>query len=362
MWLSAALLVAAAMPAQQEQTDTVIAVKAGTKLEIENYGGETVVSTWDRSAIRVQAEHGVRDRVEIRLLGAVITVRSQSRMGPPRGVDYRITVPVQTDLRITGVYQDVSVEGVQGSVDVGTVNGDLTLRGGDGFVSLKSVEGDVRVTGAKAKMVLESINADVYVETSQGDIQATSTNGDVDLIAVTSANVSAATVNGDVLYDGPIQDAGHYDFSTHNGDITVTVPENANATVSVETFSGEFESAYPVRLTQSRKNRFTFVLGTGSGRLNLESFQGTIRLARPGELRRPRGQNRGRGAGAGGVDLDLKFKFGHDFKFDFDHDFKFDFDFLRDLKVDVDLDLRHLKVDLQHLKYDLKRDLKDWKP
>lgn len=378
MWLTAATLVALAMPVQQ-QTDTVIPVRAGTRLEIENFGGETVVGTWDRNAIRVHAEHGVRDRVEIRVLGSVVTVKSQSRMGPPRAMDYTITVPARTDLSISGVYQDVTVEGVQGTVDVGTVNGDVTLKGGEGFVSLKSVEGDVQVSGATARIVVESVNAGVRIENSTGDIQATTVNGDVELLGVTSSSVDANTVNGDVLFDGPIQDAGHYDFSTNNGDITATVRETANATVAVETFSGEFESSYPVRLTQSRKNRFTFVLGTGAARLSLNSFSGTIRIARPGELRGRRGTGTGQGTGKGRnenrnrnnnnnnnnhrYDYDYKYdyRFDHDFdfKFDFKHDFKLDI--LNDLKLDMKLDLEHgldgLKHDLKNLKHDLKRDL-----
>lgn len=357
MWLTAVALVAMAMPVQ-EQTDTVISVPAGTRLEIENYGGETVVGTWDRNAIRIQAEHGLRDRVEVRILGAVLSIKSASRMGPPRAVDYRITVPVRTDLRVSGVYQDVSIEGVQGSVTVETVNGDVTLRGGDGFVSLKSVEGDVSVSGAKARMVLESINADVRVEGSQGDIQATTTNGDVDLTGVTSTNVSAASVNGDLVYEGPIQDAGRYDFSTHNGDITVTVAQGVNATVTVETFQGEFES-FPVTLTQSRKNRFTTVLGSGSAQLSLESFQGTIRLVRPDELRRGRGTGRGRGgagqgAGAGASDDGIRSRTetGTMTKQ------VLDLGFLRDLKVDIKHEIEH---ELKHLKIlkGLKDDIRD---
>jgi DUF4097 and DUF4098 domain-containing protein YvlB len=156
-------------------------------------------------------------------------------------------------------------------------------------VSLKSVEGDVVVEGARGRLTVESVNEDVVVRQSEGDILATTVNGDVALSGVTSASVEATTVNGDVTYDGTIQDNGRYAFSTHNGDITVSVPENANATVSVSTFSGEFESTFPVRLTETRRNRFTFVLGSGAARLTLESFQGTIELARPGDLRTRRG-------------------------------------------------------------------------
>ncbi|MSR06415.1 MAG: hypothetical protein EXR93_04995 [Gemmatimonadetes bacterium] len=373
MWLTATALIALAMPVQQ-QTDTTIAVRAGAKLEIENYGGETEVTTWDRDAIRVHAEHGVRDRVEIRVLGSVVTLKSQSRMGPPRAMDYTITVPVHTDISISGVYQDVSLDGVQGTVEVGTVNGDVTLRGGDGFVSLKSVEGDVRVSNAKGRLVLESVNGGVRVENSTGDIQATTINGDVELLGVTSSSVEANTVNGDVLYDGTIEDTGRYDFSTNNGDITATVAETANATAAVETFNGEFESSYAVRLTQSRKNRFTFVLGTGAARLSLNSFSGTIRIARPGELR-GRGRGTGRGTGSGrnqnenrnrnnnnndnDYSYDYKYDHAFDFKFDFKQDFKLDIldDLNLDIKLDIERELQGLRHNLKDLRHDLKHDL-----
>ena len=60
----------------------------------------------------------------------------------------------------------------------------------------------------------------------------------------------------------------------------------ANATVSIATFNGEFESEFPVTLTEARKGkRFSFTLGSGSAQVTLESFQGTIRLVRPGTLR-----------------------------------------------------------------------------
>jgi hypothetical protein len=42
-----------------------------------------------------------------------------------------------------------------------------------------------------------------------------------------------------------------------------------------------------VTLRETRKGkRFSFVLGTGSAQVSLESFQGTVQLVRPGQLRR----------------------------------------------------------------------------
>jgi hypothetical protein len=52
-----------------------------------------------------------------------------------------------------------------------------------------------------------------------------------------------------------------------------------NATVSVSTWSGEFESATPVTISGSQEGkRFSFTVGTGSARIDLEAFDGLIRL------------------------------------------------------------------------------------
>ena len=66
--------------------------------------------------------------------------------------------------------------------------------------------------------------------------------------------------------------------------MSVSIPERANVTVSVATFSGDFDSSFPVTLKDKQKHRFTFTLGTGSARLELESFDGSINLRRPGQV------------------------------------------------------------------------------
>jgi hypothetical protein len=68
--------------------------------------------------------------------------------------------------------------------------------------------------------------------------------------------------------------------------VDVSVPQTSNVSVEVSTYNGEFDAGFPVPLTRISRNRFSFVLGSGSARLNLESFQGTIRLHRPGETTR----------------------------------------------------------------------------
>ena len=275
-------LLAALAQAQTEGTDTTIAVRAGTRLEVHNLSGDIIVRTWDRNSVRVQAEHSSRDRVDIGYGGVVLRISVSSRRGAPRGVDYILTVPAAMDLNLSGTYGDVSVDGSAGRINVESVQGDVTVRGGRSLVTLHSVGGDVRVGEVRGRLEASSTNGEVTVEDVEGEVYAETTNGDLMLRDIRSDNVSATTVNGDIVYRGTVSDNGQYRLSTHNGDVTVTVPTGTNATVAVSTFSGDFESDFPVTLSGPRQGkRFNFTIGTGKATLELESFQGSIRLVRP---------------------------------------------------------------------------------
>src|SRR6185503_1090052 len=203
MLLEVMSLVALAAAPWTQQVDTTVPVRAGTRLQLENFNGSTVVRTWDRSSVHIVADGDERSRLEVRNLGTLLTVRTEHR-GSPRSVDYQITVPVRTDLQIKGVYNDVTVNGVQGGISVETVNGDIDVTGGEQFVSLKSVEGEVVLRNAKGRISLSSVNESVHVINANGDISVDAVNGDVTLEQIISSSVTATSVNGDLVYDGTI--------------------------------------------------------------------------------------------------------------------------------------------------------------
>jgi DUF4097 and DUF4098 domain-containing protein YvlB len=216
-------------------------------------------------------------------------VKAESRRGPPQSVDFEITVPKWMAVNVTGVYTDASVEGTEADVALETTQGELSCTGGKGFVSLRSVEGSVTIRGARGRIEANSVNESIVIEDVTGDLDVETVNGDISLIGVDGTGAAATTVNGDIEFEGAIKDNGRYAFSSHNGDITVSLPEHANVVVSASTYQGEFESWIPVRLDRiSSKHRFTFSLGTGSARLEVESFQGDIRLTEPGQSGRGR--------------------------------------------------------------------------
>jgi DUF4097 and DUF4098 domain-containing protein YvlB len=268
-----------------QQIDSTVPVERGQRLELDLFAGDVDVKTWSRNAVRVMADADGRGRVEIERSATTLSIRTSGRRGPPPSTDVQLTVPAWLPLDLSGVYTDVTIAGARGPISAETVQGDVSAEGGEGLVSVKSVQGSVSVTGAKGRIQANSVNADVEVRRSSGEISAETVNGDIELAGTDATTLTATSVNGDVSYDGPMHAGGRYALSTHNGDITLAVAEGASAAVSVSTFNGEFESDFPVMLTETRKGkRFNFTVGSGSAQVTLESFQGTIRLVRPGSV------------------------------------------------------------------------------
>jgi hypothetical protein len=266
-----------------QQIDSTVPVERGQRLEVDLFAGDVDVKTWSKNAVRVVADPEGRGRVEIERSATSLSVRTTGRRGPPPTTDIAITVPAWMALDISGVYTDITIAGARGPISAETVQGDVSAEGGEGLVSVKSVQGGVSVTGARGRIEANSVNADVEVRRSSGEISTETVNGGIDLVGTDATTLTATSVNGDLTYDGPLHSGGRYALSTHNGDITVTVAEGASAAVSVSTFNGEFESDFPVTLTETRKGkRFNFTIGSGSAQVTLESFQGTISLVRPG--------------------------------------------------------------------------------
>jgi len=267
------------------QPDTTIVVQPGITLEIENFGGAISVKTWDRDAIKIAADHSLKDRILIERTGSALRLKVKSRRWVPGSIRYRITAPRWMKLELSGINTDIDVEDSRGEVRIETVQGDVTLKGCAGFASLSSIQGLIRVHGVRGRIEASSVNQAVHLENVVGPIFAESVNGGILIEGAQSDSVEASTVNGPVTYEGAISDAGFYRFATHNGCIDVAMPERSNATLSLSTFSGGIDSSFPVTLKKIKSKRFQTTLGSGRAKLELESFQGTIFLRRPNETR-----------------------------------------------------------------------------
>lgn len=271
----------AGAPALAAQTlDTTLAVRSGTRLSVSNVSGTVAVRAWGRQQIRVEAEYD-RARVEVDEGPGRVSVRTVSRRGDAE-VDYTITVPNNTTVEVNAVSSDVDVSGVCGGAHLNSVSGDVRLVCGSGDVAAQSVSGDVSVSSIRGPLEVGSTSGDVAVTGVRGDVSAHSVSGDLSLNDVDGRDVGAETVSGEIIFSGRMADNGRYRFESHSGDVTVRAAGGLNATINVSTFSGDFESDFPIVLTPgSRVQReWEFALGNGSARLVLRSFSGSIYLRR----------------------------------------------------------------------------------
>ncbi len=280
MWT---MIVAAALlaGAQAQQSDTTFPVDPRGQLRLEDIQGNVSIRTWDEPRIRVGT--GEEERRALRIDAGSSTVRVGFDRAEGGDGDLQLTIPATMGVRVSGTQGDVDAKGLQGEVSIEVVNGSIELTGGRGLVSLRSVQGDIEVHGVQGRMDFHTVAGDLEAADLSGDLVAESISGDVQLRTVNATDVQASTVSGDVTYDGSVRDGGHYVLKSHSGDVTFALPEGAGATITVETFSGDFESTFPVRLTEQRKGqRFSFGVGSGSARVELQSFSGDINLARHG--------------------------------------------------------------------------------
>ena len=282
--MNATLLVAALTVAMaQQQTDTTFAVRAGSRVEVEAFGGSITVRTWDKNAIRVQAVHGRRDEVSIQSRGSSVHIGAEGHMGTPTSVDFTITAPASVSVGLSGVYTDMDVAGVSGDVDAETVQGNIKVVGG-AKLKLESVEGDIAIDRARGRVEANTVNRGIRITNTVGDLQAETVNGPIIVQDVQAGSIDLETVNGRIVYDGTIRDNGDYSISSHNGGIWVVVPDRTGMTVSVSTFNGQLISSIPASMREgNNKRRYSFVVGSGSARFDLESFGGDIHLVKPGE-------------------------------------------------------------------------------
>jgi putative adhesin len=285
MYLLPMLALVAAPLQQGTQTDTTIAVSQGTRLRVENQGGDILVHAWDKNQVRIQASHSRRSHIMARLTGAVLSLEASADRGPGGMVDYELTVPAWMPLKLGGMYATVTVEGSKAPIEVETLEGDITIKGGAETVKLGSVQGKIVVSGTRGRLELNSVSEDVEASDIQGDIVVETVSGDVILRRIDAKSVEVETVSGELYFDGRVLDGGHYSLLTHSGEIYFSVAEGTNATIATAIGSGDVSASFPLPNSERpSRRRQTYRLGNGSATVELETFSGDINLLRPAEV------------------------------------------------------------------------------
>lgn len=264
--------------AAEAATDTTFTIPAGARLIIENRSGDIDVVGTDGREARLLVD-GESHGADVYRSGSVVRVRSGRRWDD---ADLTLRVPRDVEIEIDGAEGDIRVRGFERGVTVETVEGDIEIDGA-GAVSAHSVDGDLAIRNVRGPVSVNTGDGDTRLERVGGPISVQGIDGDIVVVEARASQVVLSTVGGDVWYEGTVDPGGEYELATHDGDVTFAVPDGTGAQVSVFTWDGSLLPSFPIQLRGTLGSVAEFTLGSGSARVQLESFDGDINLIRPGE-------------------------------------------------------------------------------
>ncbi len=261
--------------------DTLLDVRAGDRLVIRDFRGTVVVDSWDRDQLRARIDTKEARGFVVRRAGGALELGLEEGAHPERREDLRLTLPRWMDLELSGRELEAEVRGLDGEVVVWNQRGDLVFADLAGTLEARSVDGSIEARALVGSARLRTGDEEIRVSASTASLDLESVDGDMELREIRSERISARSTDGDLTFSGDLLEGGDYGFFSHGGDITLQIVGPAHFEASVLSYSGEFESEFPVRTSgfHSGEN-LDFTVGSGGARVVVETFSGPVRLMR----------------------------------------------------------------------------------
>ena len=269
-------------------------VERGSQIVIRNEFGNLRIAGSDRNTVEAVATdpHSLQ-AVPVSISEAssgnkrVFTVSPiESGRGIKQKIDLEVKVP--RDVELEPIYirvGNISVNDLDGGVRLRTDDGNITVRrvgspggglvevtAGSGNVDLSNINGDVRVVAISSNITVQCVKGDVTGRVMSGQFEVSNIDGDVEL------NVSS----GSAFFTGAIHPERRYRLKTLSGEIDMGVPDSVGFTAVLTSYSGQvdtdFQFANDSQTPRRTNKRVVGKYGDGSGRIELDSFSGHVRL------------------------------------------------------------------------------------
>ena len=316
-------------------------IPANSTVDIENPRGDVSVTAGDTAIVEVQA-HEVAfansdadakkifdsEAAHVTVSGSAVLVKSESNANGR--VNFTVTVPksarvtvssskgdviaggLGAGIGVTAEHGDVHLSAIAGSVQAHLsngkhdfsahqVDGDLTIDGDLNDFTLSEIKGKVSQSGEiQGDVHLESVSGPVHLHTSVTDLQVAELPGDLTLnsddlrvneakgqvrVQTHAKDVDLSQIYGDTFVedrDGrvSIEPAGNFSVDAKNskGDVEVTLPPSASATVDGHTRNGDIFTEFGLATSGDENKAVSGKIGSGGSRIVLSTDNGDLRI------------------------------------------------------------------------------------
>jgi DUF4097 and DUF4098 domain-containing protein YvlB len=321
-------------------------IPANAQVQIQNPRGDISISAGDDANIVVRA-HQVAyansdaeankifdsQQAHVTVSGNTVVVKVD---GNNRGrTNLAITLPKSASVSLTANHGGVTVAGLGGNVDAeiqqgdmeataikGNVHarlsshkdfaahdiqGDVTVEGNGGDLTISDIHGKVTIQGDyTGDTHLERVDQTVHFHSSRTDLELARLPGDLSLngdalhaaqvvgpvrvICTRSKDIEMSQIFGDIHVEDrdarvELGMAGSYNVEVKNskGDVEISLPENAAATVDARTHNGDIVSDFPLAIGGDENKTATGNIGKGGPRLVISTEHADLKLRKGDE-------------------------------------------------------------------------------
>jgi DUF4097 and DUF4098 domain-containing protein YvlB len=286
----------------EEQSDRLsrkIKLGRNGRVSITNVAGDITVTAGSGDEMAIEAvKHGDRgtlDRVSVVIddRPGRVDVRTEYDRVFSRNnnvsVDYTVTVPGDVALDVYSVSGQIKVDGVKGSMRIGSVSGDITSTNTPMVEYVRTVSGKVELSGVVngGSLSLSSVSGSIGVSgVRTRSLDLNTVSGDIHLRDAAVERLTSRSVSGGFEYSGALARSGSYEVNSHAGDIRFTLADSTGFELNASSFSGSIRSDYAGTTSVDRRRRgprneaVHSTVGDGSARLELRSFSGNIVISK----------------------------------------------------------------------------------
>jgi DUF4097 and DUF4098 domain-containing protein YvlB len=264
-----------------ETIDTTVSFSgSGGIVDLGIVSGTITVRGWSRNEAKI---HATSEEGRIDFEHSSNRILLDVRQHHDGDSEFDITVPFGTRVLMRSTSGDLHSEGVKGPIEVRTVSGEVRVGDIVGEAVIEGVSGDIGVRNLEGNLRVNCVSGEIQLSAIHGDVDASTVSGDISLPNGRSRIVRMESVSGNLSYAGPVTADGRYDFHSHSGDVTLRMPSDVGASLSMETFSGSIDSEFRITITTDTSHHATgqhieTTLGHGGAHVQIETFSGDIRL------------------------------------------------------------------------------------